>query len=91
MLEKIKRAQRITHNKLDEELTDMIEVVKSDLRISGIIKIDDTDSLIYQAVKTYIKAEYETDTAKSEKLMQSYIMLKEHLALCGEYTEVVAP
>lgn len=88
MLEKIKVALRITHSKLDDELLDMIDVVKSDLRISGVIAIDETDSLIYQAVKTYIKAEYETDTTKSEKLMQSYTMLKQHLALCGEYAEV---
>ncbi|MEG2546696.1 MAG: head-tail connector protein, partial [Niameybacter sp.] len=84
MLERLKKVVRITHDKLDDEILDIIDVVKTDLRISGVKKVDDEDPLIYQAIKTYLKSEYETDTVKSEKLMFSYERLKEHLALCGE-------
>lgn len=89
MLNRVKIALRVTHNKLDEELKDLIEVVKCDLSISGVKKIDESDPLIYQAIKTYIKSEYESDAVKSEKFKMSYDMLKQHLALCMEYTEGV--
>lgn len=86
MLDKVREALRITHNKLDSELQDVIYACKMDLSIAGITKLDDDDPLIQQAVKTYVKAEYEQDVNKANRLTQAYISLKISMALCGDYT-----
>ena len=87
MLAKVREALRITHNKLDSELQDVIDACKMDLSIAGITKLNDDDPLIQQAVKTYVKAEYEQDVNKANRLTQAYISLKISMSLCGDYTE----
>ena len=44
MLEKVKLALRIKNNKLDDDITDLIDACKIDLSISGVKKIDETDA-----------------------------------------------
>lgn len=85
MLEKVKLALRIKSNKLDEEITDLIEACKIDLSLSGVRKIEDTDPLIQQAVKLYCKANFGLENKDSEKYQKSYDMLKISLSLCGDY------
>lgn len=87
MLDKVRQALRITHNKLDDELTDVINACVYDLTIAGVKNIDENDPLIQQAVKTYAKAEYEQDVNKANRLTQAYVSLKIAMCLCGEYTE----
>ena len=84
MLESIKLALRIKGNAIDEDIKESIAAAKLDLKISGITKIDDTDPLIIQAIKTYCKAEF-WDVKDSEKYKSSYESLKQHLSLCGDY------
>lgn len=88
MLDKVREALRITHDKLDSELQDIIDACKMDLSIAGITKLDDDDPLIQQSVKTYAKAEYEQDVNKANRLTQAYVSLKIHMSLCSEYSEV---
>ena len=88
MLEKVKLALRIKSNKLDEEITDLIEACKIDLSLSGVKKIEDTDPLIQQAIKLYCKANFGLDNKDSEKYQKSYEMLKISLSLCGDYNVV---
>ena len=87
MLDKVRQALRITHNKLDSELQDVIDACKLDLTIAGVKKIDEDDPLIQQAIKTYAKAEYEQDVNKANRLTQAYVSLKIAMCLCGDYTE----
>lgn len=87
MLEKIKLALRISNNVFDSEIADLIESAKLDMNISGIVKLDITDPLIQQAIKIYCKANFGLDNKDSEKYQKSYDMLKQHLALCGDYNE----
>lgn len=89
MLDKVRQALRITHEKLDDELQDVINACVYDLLVAGIKKIDENDPLIQQAVKTYCKAEYEQDVNKANRLTQAYVSLKISLSLCGDYTEEV--
>lgn len=89
MLESIRNALRIKNTVFDDEITDLINACKLDLSISGIKIIDDTDPLIKQAVKTYVKANFGLDNKDGEKYMESYEAIKRHLALCGDYN--VAP
>ena len=85
MLNKVKEALRLSHSALDDEVLDLIEACKMDLKISGIKKIDDTDPLIIRAITVYCKSEFGFDNADSEKFKSSYEALKTHLALCGDY------
>ncbi|MGL5085316.1 MAG: head-tail connector protein [Clostridium sp.] len=85
MLDKVKQSLRIKSNSLDTEVTDLIESAKLDLKISGVVKINEEDPLIQQAIKTYCKANFGLDNKDSEKYQKSYDMLKQHLSLCGEY------
>lgn len=87
MLDKVRAALRITHNKLDNELQDVINACIYDLTIAGIKNINENDPLIQQAVKTYAKAEYEQDVNKANRLTQAYTSLKVAMSLCGDYTE----
>lgn len=85
MLESIKLALRIKSSAFDEEIIELIESSKTDLKISGITNIKEEDPLIRQAIKTYCKANFGLDNKDSEKYQASYDSLKQHLSLCGEY------
>lgn len=85
LLEKIKKALRISHEHLDDEITDMIEACLLDLNISGVRVINECDPLILQAVKVYCKANAGLNNDDSEKFQRSYNSLKTHLSLCGDY------
>lgn len=85
MLTKVKEALRISEKNTayDNEITDLIEACKSDLLISGISSsfLKGEDPLIKQAIKTYCKAYFGYDNPDSEKLKESYSLLKQHLAI----------
>lgn len=85
MLEPIRNALRIKSTVFDDEIKDLIAACKLDLSISGIKIIADSDPLIKQAVKTYVKANFGLDNKDGEKYMESYEAIKRHLALCGDY------
>lgn len=84
MLDKVKLALRIKSNAFDSEIADLIASAKLDLSISGVKKINEVDPLITRAIIVYCKANFGSDE-NSEKYNQSYIMLKQHLSLCGDY------
>lgn len=90
ILDDVKKALRITNNAFDDEVTDLIEAGKSDLRLAGILFEDETvemelNPLIKQAIKTYCKANFGFDNPDAERLQESYKMLKRHLCLAGDY------
>ena len=61
MLEKIKLALRIKNNATDDDIQDTIDAALFDLRVSGVVNLDESDPLIIQAVKLYCKANYGLD------------------------------
>ena len=85
MLESIRLALRIKSSAFDEEILELIESSKTDLKMSGITNIKEEDPLIRQEIKTYCKANFGLDNKDSEKYQSSYDMLKQHLSLCGDY------
>lgn len=85
MLEKVKLALRIKSNILDSEIEDLILACKIDLSISGIKKIDESDSIINRAIILYCKANFGLENKDSEKYQKSYDLLKQSLSLCGDY------
>jgi hypothetical protein len=89
VLEKVKMALRINSNKLDTEISDLIEACKIDLSISGVRRIELTDPIIQRAIILYCKANFGLDNKDSEKYQKSYDLLKSHLALCSDFNEVI--
>ena len=89
ILDDIKIALRISNTAYDSEINDLIAAARADLMLAGILLAkanDDTDPLIKRAITVYVKANFGWNNPDSEKLQQSYDMLKAHLALSQEYT-----
>lgn len=85
LLAKIKLALRITHTKLDEDITDTINACILDLDIAGIhINIGTIDELSVQAIKLYCKWQYDY-LNKAEQYEKAYQNLKIAMSLCGDY------
>ncbi|MFD1176869.1 head-tail connector protein [Paenibacillus puldeungensis] len=89
LLEKIKKALRVSSIAFDEEISDLISAAQQDLKLSGVMgekAISETDPLIIRAVTVYCKANFGFDNPDAEKLQESYKMIKTHLTLSAEYT-----
>lgn len=90
MLQKVKNALRISSIAFDDEITDLIESAKADLRLAGVYFDDETDDpMISRAINVYCKANFGMDNPEADRFQDSYIMLKQHLCLAGDYREVV--
>lgn len=89
MLSKVKMSLRITNTSFDTEILDLIDAAKLDLSISGVTVIDETDPLIIRVITIYVKANFGWDNPDSDRLQESYRMLKTHLSLAGDYNVVV--
>lgn len=90
ILNDIKTVLRISNTAYDTEITDLISAARSDLMLAGILPSkanNDTDPLIKRAITVYVKAHFGWNNPDSEKLQQSYEMLKRHLSLSQEYTK----
>ncbi|MGX5569495.1 head-tail connector protein [Bacillus toyonensis] len=88
MLEIVKKALRVSHNALDDEIDDLIEAARTDLKLSGVSGFksnDDTDPLIKRSIIMYTKANFIADVKEAERFQLSYNMLKNHLTLAGDY------
>lgn len=88
LLDKVKSSLRIKSNSCEEEILDLIESCKIDLKLSGVKKILETDALIQHAIVLYCKANFGLDNKNSEKYQLSYDLLKCSLSLSGEYNVV---
>lgn len=84
-LKRIKQAIRRTHDKLDEDLQADIDACVADLRAVGIIYADETDPLIYNAIKLWCRALDTDDPAKSAEYMRRYEALKAGLTMAEGY------
>jgi uncharacterized phage protein (predicted DNA packaging) len=85
-----KTALRISTNNelIVGEIEDLISAARQDLILSGILPSkanNDNDPLIKRAIIIYCKANYGFDNPDSEKLQNSYNLLKASLALSSDY------
>ena len=88
MLDVVKKALRVSHNVFDDEVMDLIEAARYDLKLSGVSNFkanDDTNPLIKRAIIMYAKANFIPDAKESERFQLSYNMVKHHLTLAGDY------
>ena len=78
-LEKIKQSIRIRHSKLDDDVQSDIDACMADLRMHGITLKDETDPLVFSAVKLYCKSLYTEDVAKAADFRERYERLRDCL------------
>lgn len=84
-LTKIKQAIRRTHSKLDEDLQADIDACLADLRSVGIIYADETDALIYNAIKLWCRSLDADDVTRAAEYMRRYEALKGSLMMAEGY------
>jgi len=92
LIDEVKTALRIsTSNTVyDMEIQTLIYAARLDLIQAGINpdKVnDDDDALIKRAIITYCKAHFGYDNPEADRFNDSYIMLKQHLSLYGDYQD----
>lgn len=86
MLEKVKLALRISTNKYDSELSDLILAAGLDLGIAGVVMRDESNALITRAIITYCKMSFGLPE-DYDRLKRSYDEQKAQLSNATGYTD----
>ena len=81
----IKTALRISHTKLDDDIMADIDACLADLKVCGILAPDETDPLIFNAIKLYCRSLYTDDPAKGAEYLSRYNALKSCLMMAEGY------
>lgn len=90
MLEKIKLALRIKHDKMDADIQADIDACLADLHVCGVVHAPDDDPLILNAVKLWCRSIYTDDVAKGAEWLKRYEALKACLMMAEGYGWVAA-
>lgn len=85
LLGKLKQGLRISHTKLDDDLSADVEACLADLKVCGIIEPQVGDPLIFNAVKLYCRSMYTDDTAKGAEYLRRYEAMKSCLMMAEGY------
>jgi hypothetical protein len=78
---------RRSSSAMDGEILQTTEAALWDLKMAGVRKFTPTDSLLKQAAKLYLKAQFGYSD-ESQKYETAYEHLKAAMSLCGDYTTV---
>ena len=85
----MRAAVRNRHTKHDGEIRDLIVAARYDLCTLGGIKIekvaDESDPLIKDAIKTFVRGKYGLDNPDAEKYIAAYNAMRNKLMLSDEY------
>lgn len=86
-ISKIKQHLRIAHDKLDNDIIDMVSSCLKDLDIAGVSNAPAQDPLIFLAIKLFLRWHFNFDD-EADRYKESYKDLKNALALSGDYKDV---
>lgn len=89
ILEDVKSSLREDENNFDNEIKDIIDAAKLDMKVSGVVNVNDTDPLIKRAIILYAKCNYGLFNPDMEKYHKAYTMLKAHLSLSSDYNALI--
>lgn len=84
-LEKIKKALRTSHSKLDEDIQADIDACLADLGLVGVKHKGEYDPLIFNAIKLWCRSLYTDDPAKAAEWLRRYEGLKACLMMAEGY------
>ena len=86
MLEKVKLALRISTDKYDTELNDLIDSAKLDLGVAGVVVPQTVDALVTKAIITYCKMSFGLPE-DYDRLKRSYDEQKAQMSNATRYTD----
>lgn len=86
VLDDVKLSMGISNNKRDSDIEATIEACKMDLKISGVNRRDDRDSLVLHAIKLYCKWNFDYQ-GRGGDFSAAYQHLKQAMSISREYTE----
>ena len=86
MLEKVKLALRISTDKYDTELNDLIDSAKLDLGVAGVVVPQTVDALVTKAIITYCKMSFGLQE-DYDRLKRSYDEQKAQMSNATGYTD----
>lgn len=91
LIDDVKTALRISHNRLDDDINQHISACLDDMKRLGIAVPDDPEDaadvpLLFAAVKIYCMAQYDF-LNKGEQYKKGYESLRDTLSLSGSYRE----
>lgn len=86
MLEKVKLALRISTDKYDSELNDLIESAKLDLGVAGVVVPQTVDAIVTKAIITYCKMSFGLPE-DYDRLKRSYDEQKAQMSNATGYTD----
>ena len=84
-LTKIKTSLRISHDRLDEDIAADVDACLADLAVCGIVHANETDPLIFNAIKLWCRSLYTDDTVKAAEYLKRYNALKASLSMAEGY------
>lgn len=87
-LKAMRDAIRVDELEFDEEIKGLISAAREELRIAGIKRVkcyDERDALIFDAVKTYVKANFGLENADRAAYVAAFEKMKQRLSLSVEY------
>ena len=88
LLDDVKTALRISHNKLDSEITSLIAAAREDMKRSGMTAtavIDETSNLTTTAIKTYCLMRMADNLTEMEGYQRSYECQLDNLRKSAAY------
>lgn len=88
MLAYVKLTLRIKTDAYDDEISNLISSALLDLGIAGVIIPEELDSILKQAVATYVKMNFGSLMEyERRQLKESYDEQKAQLSMCSSYTD----
>ncbi len=86
MLETIKKALRISHDKIDDDIQLNIDSAMFDMNRVGIDISDDTNPLVIKCAELYCRWVYNYNE-RADEWYKAYENLRNAMALCSKYRE----
>ena len=88
MLAYVKLTLRMKTDAYDDELSNLISSALLDLGIAGVIIPEELDSILKQAIATYVKLNFGSLMEyERRQLKESYDEQKAQLSMCSSYTD----
>ena len=87
-LKAVRDAIRVDELEFDDEIKGLILSAREELRIAGIKRVkcyDESDALIFEAIKTYGKANFGLENADRAAYLNAFESMKLKLAISIEY------